>query len=84
MPFVRVRKSAGAGLLLLGLCAGAGGCAAAGSARTDYYASRGIILPSEPGDGSLIAIGPGTPGSAWSGSITLVPTVDSGDLADTR
>jgi hypothetical protein len=82
MATSRITRIAGRGLLLAGLGVGAAGCST-GSTRSDYYAARSILHPSESGDGSIIAIGPGA-GGAWAESLTLMPLSDSGDLADTR
>lgn len=69
--------------LFLGLGAGAAGCSS-GSARSEYYAARAIVRPSEPGDGSVISIGPASGDSVWTASLTLVPIESSGDLAAAR
>ncbi|HZW08418.1 MAG TPA: hypothetical protein VFF69_00805 [Phycisphaerales bacterium] len=81
MATSRITRLAGRGLLLAGLGLGVAGCSS-GSSRSDYYAARSILHPSESGDGSVIAIGPGA--GAWAESLTLMPLGDSGDLADSR
>jgi len=76
----RTTRTIGKGMLLLFLL-GAAGCSSGGSARTDYFAARSITRSAQPGDGSVIAIGPRATDSAWTASLSYVPTAESGDFA---
>lgn len=69
-----------AGLALLVLA----GCASSGSARTDYFVSRGTSHAAQQGDGSVVAVAPEGGDSTWSASLTYVPILDAGDFADSR
>jgi hypothetical protein len=84
MANVRLTRSAACGILAAGLGALAAPGCTGGSARTDYYASRSIVLPAETGDGSIIATAPEDPDAAWRSSLTFVPLSGEGDLADNR
>ncbi len=84
MATARLSKPAGWGLLLAGICGMAAGGCTTGSARADYYASRSITHIASTGDGSIIAVGPGSENAAWQTSLTFVPLSGPGDLADNR
>jgi hypothetical protein len=76
----RTVRSAGLVVLCLGL-GGAAGCSGGGSARTDYFAARGIVRGATPGDGSVIAFGPKAAGAAWTAELTFAPTLAAGEQA---
>lgn len=76
----RTIRSAGLGVLLLGLL-GAVGCSSGGSARADYFAARSISRGATPGDGSVVAFGPQAEGAAWTAELSFAPTLSAGDQA---
>lgn len=73
-------RSAGLGVLLVSLLAGAG-CSRGGSARTDHFTARSIAREASPGDGTVIAFGPEAQGAAWTAQLSFAPTLASSDLA---
>lgn len=76
-------KTAGQGTVVVVVAMAANGCAT-GSARTDYLVARNTTHKATQGDGSLVEFAPDGPNATWSASLTFVPILNAGDLADTR
>ena len=76
-------KTAGQGTVVVVVVLAASGCAT-GSARTDYLVARSAAHEAAQGDGSLVEFTPDGRNSTWSASLTYIPILDAGDLADSR
>ncbi|MDQ7014034.1 MAG: hypothetical protein Q9O74_09085 [Planctomycetota bacterium] len=76
-------KTAGQGTVVVVVVLAANGCAT-GSARTDYFVARSAAHQATQGDGSLVEFTPDATNPTWSASLTYVPILDAGDLADIR